>query len=238
MKLDILVFAAHPDDAELSCSGTIASHITQGKKVGLVDLTAGELGTRGNVVTRAQEAEEATKILGLAVRENLGFADGFFTDDRTHQLAIIAKIRKYRPEVVLANAIEDRHIDHGRASNLVHNGCFLSGLPKIETQENNQEQSAWRPKALYHYIQDRYIRPTFVVDITPYWEVKLASIRAYKTQFFNPGSKEPDTPISSSDFLYFLEARARDMGRLIGVTFGEGFTKATPPGVKSLFDLI
>jgi bacillithiol biosynthesis deacetylase BshB1 len=239
LKLDILAFAAHPDDTELSCSGTIASHIAEGKKVGVVDFTRGELGTRGTPETRDQEAKEASEILGLSVRENLGFADGFFQNDQAHQLKVIEVIRRYQPEIVLANAITDRHIDHGRAAQLAHDACFLAGLAKIITFDvHGNPQAAWRPKAVYHYIQDRYIQPAIVVDITNFWEIKVQAIRAFKTQFFDPNSAEPMTPISTPEFLDFLEGRAREMGRMIGVKYGEGFTKVTTPGVRSLFDLV
>ncbi|MFN3315289.1 MAG: bacillithiol biosynthesis deacetylase BshB1, partial [Raineya sp.] len=181
MKLDLLVFAAHPDDAELSCSGTIVAHIAKGKKVGIIDLTQGELGTRGTPQTRKQEAETATKIMGLHVRQNLGFADGFFKNDAEHQLAVIQKIREFQPEIVLANALTDRHPDHAKAAELVRDACFLAGLAKIETA-----QPAHRPKHLYHFIQDRYIAPDFVMDISDFWEIKKQAILAYKTQFNAP----------------------------------------------------
>lgn len=239
MKLDVLVFAAHPDDAELSCSGTIASLVTQGKKVGIVDFTRGELGTRGTPELREEEAKLAAQILGITIRENLGFDDGFFIIDRTHQLRLIQIIRKYRPEIVLANAIRDRHTDHGRAAELAREACFLSGLKKINTfSEQGKKQEAWRPRVLYHYIQDYHLKPSFVVDITPYWKTKMESVQAFKSQFFDPESDEPTTPISTPEFVNFLEGRAREMGRMIGVEFGEGFIKATPPGIRNLFDLL
>ncbi|MFC6999838.1 bacillithiol biosynthesis deacetylase BshB1 [Rufibacter roseus] len=242
MKLDLLAFASHPDDAELGCVGTILAHQAQGKKVGIVDLTRGELGTRGTPETRAQESEEATRILGLDARENLGMADGFFQNDREHQLKVVAAIRKYRPEIILMNAIHDRHPDHGRGSQLVSESCFLSGLRMVKTQdENGQEQEAWRPKAVYHYIQDRLITPDLVVDITPYWEKKKEAIYAFSSQFHTPGTKntnEPATYISSPDFIRFIEARALEMGHSIGVTYGEGFTKERNLGVRNLFDLL
>ncbi|MDX2301739.1 MAG: bacillithiol biosynthesis deacetylase BshB1 [Microscillaceae bacterium] len=239
MKLDVLVFAAHPDDAELSCSGTIASLVTQGKKVGIVDFTRGELGTRGTPELREEEAKLAAQILGITIRENLGFDDGFFIIDRTHQLVLIQTIRKYCPEIVLANAIRDRHTDHGRAAELAREACFLSGLKKINTfSEQGKKQEAWRPRVLYHYIQDYHLKPSFVVDITPYWKTKMESVQAFKSQFFDPESDEPTTPISTPEFVNFLEGRAREMGRMIGVEFGEGFIKATPPGIRNLFDLL
>jgi N-acetylglucosamine malate deacetylase 1 len=238
MKLDILVFAAHPDDAELSCAGTIVSQISKGRKVGIIDLTRGELGTRGSADIRNQEATASAKILGLHVRENAFFADGFFTNDDAHIHELIRFIRKYQPEVVLANAIHDRHPDHGRGSELASRACFLSGLRKIETKLGNKIQKEWRPKSVYHYIQDRYITPDFVVDISKHWDKKIRSIKAYKSQFHNPDSKEPLTYISDPEFFNFIEARAREMGHAIGVKYGEGFTKEKQVGVRDIFDLI
>ena len=238
MKLDILVFAAHPDDAELACSGTILKYTSEGKKVGVVDLTQGELGTRGSAELRAQEAAASAEILGLAIRENLGLRDGFFLNDEVNRLKVIEAIRKYQPEIVLANAYSDRHPDHGRASELINDAVFLSGLTKIETQLDGRGQKPWRPRLLLHYIQDRYIQPDILIDITPYWEQKLAAIRAFKSQFFDPKSKEPDTYISSPDFLNALEARCREFGKSIQVTYAEGFTSKKLLGVKSLFDLL
>ncbi len=237
MKLDVLVFAAHPDDAELACSGTILKYTNEGKKVGIVDLTQGELGTRGSAQLRAQEAAASAEILGLTIRENLGLRDGFFLNDEVNRLKVIEAIRKYQPEIVLANAFSDRHPDHGRASELINDAVFLSGLSKIETQLNDQTQKPWRPRLLLHYIQDRYIQPDILIDITPYWEQKLASIRAFKSQFFDPKSSEPDTYISSPDFLNALEARCREFGKSIQATYAEGFTSKKLLGVKSLFDL-
>jgi bacillithiol biosynthesis deacetylase BshB1 len=238
MKLDLLVMAAHPDDAELSCAGIILTHVNAGKKVGIVDFTQGELGTRGTAETRKSEAELSSQILKLSARENLGLADGFFVKDKESLLKVITVIRKYQPEIVIANAITDRHTDHGKASNLASEACFLSGLRKIETFEADKPQEAWRPKVVYHYIQDRYITPDFVIDITPYWEEKMKAIMAFSTQFHNPTLNAPQTPLSTPDFLYFLEARSRELGRNIGVTFAEGFTKERPMGIKNLFDLI
>ncbi len=238
MKLDILVFAAHPDDAELACSGTILKYTSEGKKVGVVDLTQGELGTRGSAELRAEEATASAEILGLAIRENLGLRDGFFLNDEVNRLKVIEAIRKYQPEIVLANAYSDRHPDHGRASELINDAVFLSGLTKIETQLDGRGQKPWRPRLLLHYIQDRYIQPDILIDITPYWEQKLASIRAFRSQFFDPKSKEPDTYISSPDFLNALEARCREFGKSIQVTYAEGFTSKKLLGVKSLFDLL
>ncbi|MEY2760504.1 MAG: hypothetical protein RLZZ96_404 [Bacteroidota bacterium] len=219
MKLDILVMAAHPDDAELSCAGTILKHIAAGKKVGIVDFTRGELGTRGTPEIRLQESADATKILGLHVRENLGIRDGFFRNDEETQLKLIEVIRKYQPDIVLANALEDRHPDHGKGAQLAIDACFLSGLRQIKTGD----LPAWRPTHVYHYIQDRYLEPDFVVDISTQWDLKEAAIRAFKSQFFDPNSSEPASYISSPDFLNFIQARAMEMGHKIGVKYGEGF---------------
>jgi N-acetylglucosamine malate deacetylase 1 len=237
MKLDILVFAAHPDDAELGCGGTIAKHISLGYKVGVIDLTRGELGTRGTAQTRDQEAKDSAKILGLSIRENLNLRDGFFKNDEEHQLKVIQAIRKYQPEIVLANAIHDRHPDHGKGAALAFDSCFLSGLAKIETQENGKAQQAWRPKHLYHYIQSQLIDPDFVVDVSPHWQTKMGSIKAFKTQFFDPTSSEPETFISKPSFLTFLEARAKEFGQSIGVEYAEGFTTTSKMGVEDLFQL-
>lgn len=237
MKLDILAFGAHPDDVELGCGATIAKEIANGKKVGIVDLTRGELGTRGTAETRDQEAGEAAKILGVSVRENLAFADGFFVNDKTHQLEVIKMIRKYQPEVVLCNAIDDRHIDHGKGSQLVSDACFLSGLLKIETEFDGVKQERWRPKQVYHYIQWKHLEPDFVVDVSGFIDIKMASVLAYKTQFFDPKSNEPQTPISSKNFTDSIHYRARDLGRLIGVEHAEGFTVERYVAVDNLFDL-
>ncbi|MDP5120661.1 MAG: bacillithiol biosynthesis deacetylase BshB1 [Spirosomaceae bacterium] len=238
LKLDILVFAVHPDDAELGCSGTIASHIAKGKKVGIVDFTQGELGTRGSAEIRLAEADSSSKILGLAARENLKMRDGFFKNDEAHQKQLIQVIRKYQPEIVLANAVEDRHPDHGRAAELTLQACFYSGLRMIEsTDENGNTQAAWRPKAVYHYIQDRYIEPDFVTDISDFWETKEKSIRAFKSQFYDPNSNEPESYLTSPDFLKFVIARSQEMGHKIGTKYGEGFTISKTMGVKNLFDL-
>ncbi len=239
MKLDILAFASHPDDIELGCAGTLIAHIAQGKKVGIIDLTRGELGTRGTPESRIEEAEEASKIMGLSARENLGFADAFFINDKEHQLKVIEKIRKYQPDLVIMNAIHDRHPDHGKGSDLVSEACFKAGLKMIPTvNEAGEEQVAWRPKAVYHYIQDRWITPDVVVDITEHWEKKMETIRAFKSQFYNPDDTSPNTYISSPEFLDFIVARAKELGHSIGVTYGEGFTKERNIGVKSLFDLL
>ncbi len=238
MKLDILAFGAHPDDVELGCGGTISKEIALGKKVGIIDLTRGELGTRGSAEIRNQEAEDAAKILGVSVRENLDMRDGFFVNDESHQLEIIQMLRKYKPEIVLCNAIDDRHIDHGKGSQLVSDACFLSGLMKIETEINGEKQEAWRPKLVYHYIQWKHITPDFVVDITGYNDKRVEAIMAYSSQFFNPNSDEPETLIASKNFLESLNYRAQDLGRLIGTDYAEGFTVERYLGVNSLGDLI
>lgn len=237
MKLDILAIGAHPDDVELGCGGTVAKEVANGKKVGILDLTRGELGTRGTAYTRGQEATDAAEILGVTVRENVAFADGFFVNDKAHQLEVIKMIRKYQPEIVLCNAIDDRHIDHGKGSQLVSDACFLSGLIKIETDVEGQNQAPWRPKSVYHYIQWRDLKPDIVVDITSFIDKKMASVFAYKTQFYNPDSKEPETPISSKNFSDSIEYRARNTGRIVGVEYAEGFTVERYPAVESLFDL-
>ncbi|WP_026839108.1 bacillithiol biosynthesis deacetylase BshB1 [Gillisia sp. JM1] len=238
MKLDILAIGSHPDDIELSCAGTIAKEVDKGKKVGVLDLTRGELGTRGTAETRDQEAADAAKILGLKIRENLGFKDGFFINNEEHQLEVIRIIRKYKPEIVFCNAIDDRHIDHGKGSKLVSDACFLSGLLKIETKDNGVVQEPWRPKHVYHYIQWKNITPDIAVDITGYMDIKLNSVKAYKTQFFDKDSSEPATPISSDNFFDSITYRARDLGRLIGTEHAEGFTVERYPAVDSIFDLI
>lgn len=238
MKLDILAFGAHPDDVELSCAATIAKEISLGKKVGIVDLTRGELGTRGSAELRDQEAANSAKILGVSTRENLGFADGFFVNDKQHQLEIIKMIRKYQPEIVLCNAVDDRHIDHPKGSQLVSDACFLSGLLKTATELNGEVQEKWRPKQVYHYIQWKNIEPHFVVDVTGFMDIKAASIKAYSSQFFDPKSNEPETPITSKNFIDSVLYRANDLGRLIGVESAEGFTSERYVAVKSLDKLI
>lgn len=238
MKLDILAFGAHPDDVELGCGGTIAKEIHNGKKVGIIDLTRGELGTRGTADTRKEESNSAAQILGVTIRENLGFADGFFVNDKSHQLEIIKMIRKYQPTMVLCNAIDDRHIDHGKGSKLVSDACFLSGLVKIETTLDGKLQQQWRPDYVYHFIQWKNIEPDIVVDISGFIDKKMAAVHAYKTQFFDPESKEPQTPISSKNFTDSIDYRARDLGRLIGTEHAEGFTVERYAAVKSLFDLV
>ncbi|WP_375416198.1 bacillithiol biosynthesis deacetylase BshB1 [uncultured Hymenobacter sp.] len=239
MKLDILALGAHPDDVEMSCAGTLLAAAALGQKIGIVDFTRGELGTRGTPAIRAAEAAVAAEVLGLSARENLGLPDGFFRNDREHQLPLIQAIRRYQPNVVLANAIHDRHPDHGRAAELARDACFLSGLRMIETlDEDGQPQQPWRPRNLYHYIQDQYVTPAFVVDITAHWPTKWASILAYRSQFFNPESTEPETYLTSQAFSQFLEARGRDVGHLIGAEFGEGFTVHRPVGVRGVGELL
>ncbi|OSY87673.1 GlcNAc-PI de-N-acetylase [Tenacibaculum holothuriorum] len=238
MKLDILAFGAHPDDVELGCAATIAKEISLGKKVGIVDLTRGELGTRGSAELRDKEAAKAAEILGVTVRENLAFADGFFKNDKEHQLAIIRMIRKYQPEIVLCNAIDDRHIDHGKGSSLVSDACFLSGLLKIETELEGEKQEKWRPKQVYHYIQWKNIEPDFVVDVTGFIQKKVDAVFAYGSQFYDPKSSEPETPITSKNFTDSIEYRARDLGRLIGVDYAEGFTTERYVAVEDLSKLI
>ncbi len=238
MKLDILVIAAHPDDAELGCGGTIAKHTSSGLKVGILDLTRGELGTRGTIQTREQEAKAASTILGIQVRENLSLADGFFKNDKESQLAVVQKIRTYQPDIILANAIRDRHPDHGKGAELAADACFLAGLTKIETKDAaGKVQQAWRPKNVYHYIQSQYIQPDFIIDVTDVWETKMAAIKAYKTQFFSSDSTEPQTFISRPEFINFLEGRAIELGNIAGIKYAEGFTTHRYPVVNKLTDL-
>lgn len=236
--MDILVFGAHPDDAELGAGGTIAKEISLGKKVGIVDLTRGELGTRGSADIRDTESAAAAKILGVTVRENLRFRDGFFTNDEAHQLEVIKMIRKYRPKIVLCNAVEDRHIDHGRGSSLVSDACFLSGLRRIATTHENEKQVEWRPKLVYHYIQWKNLVPDFAVDISNFITIKTDAILAYSSQFHDPDSEEPETPISSKTFIESVNYRAKDLGRLIGTEYAEGFTVERMVAVDSLDHLI
>ncbi|MGN6396129.1 MAG: bacillithiol biosynthesis deacetylase BshB1 [Mucilaginibacter sp.] len=239
LKLDILVLSVHPDDAELGCAGTILKHIAQGKKVGIVDLTRGELGTRGSAEIRDKEAAESGRILGLSIRENLAIPDGFFENTREYQLKIIGAIRKFQPEILITNAYHDRHPDHGRANKLVEESAFLAGLRKIETYADSGElQEAWRPKQVLHFIQDNYIRPDILVDVTDFWDKKIESIRAFGSQFHNPDwAEEPQTYISSPEFIQVVEARAREFGKSINVKYAEGFTSRKILGVDSLFDL-
>ncbi|OZI08509.1 bacillithiol biosynthesis deacetylase BshB1 [Siphonobacter sp. BAB-5385] len=239
MKLDLLVLAAHPDDAEMSCGGLMAMEVANGKKVGIVDFTQGELGTRGTPEIRLQEAADAARMLGLSARENLGFRDGFFVNDEAHQLKVVEVIRRYQPEILIANAIDDRHPDHGKAAAVAETAHFLSGLRRIETFEpDGTPQAPWRARQVFHYIQDRYIKPDVVVDISDYWQQKVESIKAYRSQFFNPDSDEPSSYISSKEFMDFLVARWRELGHQIGVEFGEGYTNYRQIGAKNLSSLI
>lgn len=225
MKLDILVIAAHPDDAEISCSGTLLLHIAKGYKVGILDLTMGEMGTRGSAELREHEAANSSKILGLSFRYNIGLADCFFTNDQESQRKIISQLRHFQPEVVICNAPEDRHPDHGKGASLAIDACFYSGLSKIETEWEGKKQDAWRPKNVFHYLQDRLLVPDLVFDITPFWDKKIEALKAFKSQFYDPSSDEPETYISTESFWKFLEARAREMGHYISVPYGEGFKK-------------
>lgn len=238
MKLDILVFGAHPDDAELSCGATIAKEVSLGRKVGIVDLTRGELGTRGSAELRDLEAANAATILGVTIRENLRFRDGFFRNDETHQLEVIKMIRKYQPDIVICNAFDDRHIDHGKGSKLVSDACFLSGLVKINTLEDGENQEAWRPRQVYHYIQWKNLIPDFVVDVTGFMDVKVQSLMAYGSQFYDPNSTEPVTPIATKNFKDSILYRAADLGRLINTEYAEGFTVERYVAVSSLGSLI
>lgn len=237
MKLDILAFGAHPDDVEISCGGTLAKEVSLGKKVGIIDLTRGELGTRGSAEIRDKEAAAAAIILGVAIRENLNMRDGFFVNDEAHQLEIIRIIRKYQPEIVLCNAVDDRHIDHSKGSRLVSDACFLSGLIKVETVNEDENQLPWRPKLVYHYIQWKNTTPNFVVDISGYNDQKVAAILAYTSQFYNPNSTEPETLIATKNFKESLSYRTQDLGRLIGTDYAEGFTVERTLAVNSLWDL-
>jgi bacillithiol biosynthesis deacetylase BshB1 len=237
IKLDILAVGVHPDDVELSCSGTLLKHIALGKKVGILDLTLGELGTRGNAELRTQEANNSANILGIQVRKQLNMADGFFEHNENHIYQIIEMIRLFQPEIVLCNAIQDRHPDHGRAAKLTADACFYSGLAKIQTNHHNVAQTCWRPKAVYHYIQDNFIEPDFVIDISEHMDKKMESILAFSSQFYNPNSDEPETPISSKNFMEHIKSRARQFARAINVDYAEGFTTNRYPGVDNLFDL-
>ena len=238
MKLDILAIGAHPDDVEMSAGGTLAKEVANGKKVGILDLTRGELGTRGSAAIRDQESANAAAILGVSMRLNLGLADGFFENNRETQLAVIKMIRKYQPEIILCNAVDDRHIDHGKGSKLVSDACFLSGLTKIETTDEGNVQDAWRPKLVYHYIQWKELQPDFVVDISGYEDQKMKAIFAYKSQFFDENSLEPDTPISSKNATDSMLYRNRNLGRLIGTEAAEGYTVERFVAVNSIYDLI
>ncbi len=241
MKLDMLVLMAHPDDAELGCAGTIISHVKKGFKVGVVDFTQGELGTRGDAETRMKEAEAAAKIMGLSVRKNMKFRDGFFLNDEQHQYEVIKVIRRFQPEIILANAIQDRHPDHAKGAELTVKASFLSGLKKIETTWEGKQQGAWRPTKIYHIIQSRFIEPDFSVDVSDFWEEKMQSIFAYKTQFHTADAASTEgeqTFISTPDFMKFIEGRGRELGKNIGVEYAEGFTKGQPLGVSNLFELV
>jgi bacillithiol biosynthesis deacetylase BshB1 len=239
MKIDILAFGAHPDDVELSCGGTIYKEIQNGKTVGIIDMTKGELGTRGSVAIRKKEAAHAAELLGVSFRENLNFSDGFIMNDKAHQLKVIKIIRQYRPEIVLCNAVDDRHTDHGKASKLVSDACFLSGLGKLETHSDGSTdfQEPWRPKSIYHYIQWKTLQPDFVVDISAQIDQKMAAVLAYSSQFYDPNSQAAETPISSKNFIESIRYRAADLGRLVGVDFAEGFNVERLPAIDSLFDL-
>ena len=232
IKLDILVFGAHPDDVELGCGGTIIKEVRSGKKVGIIDLTRGELGTRGTTESRDEETNQAAAIMGVAIRENMNFKDGFFKDNEEHKLALIKKIRQYRPEIVITNALSDRHPDHPRGSQITIDACFLAGLEKIETG-----QQTWRPRAIYHYIQFNNLTPDIVVDISNQMDLKIKAVKAYKTQFYNPDSKESETIISSKDFLESVKYRAQDLGRQSNCKYAEGFIAHQLPKVDSLLEI-
>lgn len=239
MKLDILAIGAHPDDVELGCSGTLIGEIRKGKKAGIVDLTQGELGTRGTIETRYQEAADAARIMGLSVRENLKMRDGFFRNDEEHQLQLIRVLRKYRPEIVIGNILEDRHPDHGKAGWLIYDACFLSGLRQVKTTgDDGSEQEKWRPRMLLHYIQDRFFEPDIILDVSDVWEQRMEAIRAYRTQFHDPSSQEPQTYLSSPEFMEALTARARLLGKRIGVKYGEGFLSKKSIGLHGLDALV
>lgn len=239
MKLDVLAIGAHPDDVELGCSGALINEVKRGKKVGIIDLTQGELGTRGTIETRYQEAADAARIMGVHVRENLKFRDGFFVNDEAHQLKLISVIRKYQPEIVIGNILEDRHPDHGKAGSLIYDACFLSGLRQVKTtDESGKEQEKWRPKYLFHYIQDRFYEPDLIVDISDVWEQRMDSIKAYKTQFHDPDSTEPQTYLSNPEFLDAITGRARLLGKRIGVQFAEGFISKKNIGIRNFDALV
>ena len=239
MKLDVLAIGAHPDDVELGCSGTLINEVKKGKQVGIIDLTQGELGTRGTVETRYLEAADAARIMGIAVRENLKMRDGFFKNDEAHQLQLVKALRTYRPDIVIGNVLEDRHPDHGRAGHLIYDACFLSGLKQVVTTDDaGNEQEKWRPRYLLHYIQDRFYEPDLIVDVTEVWEQRLKAVKAYKTQFLSPGSEEPQTYISSPEFFESIISRARLLGKRIGVPYAEGFLSKKSIGIKNLDALI
>ncbi|MES2702334.1 MAG: bacillithiol biosynthesis deacetylase BshB1 [Bacteroidota bacterium] len=238
MKLHILAIAAHPDDIELSCAGTLIKHAQMGQATGIVDLTMGELGTRGSAELRLQEAQDAAKVMGVKVRENARMADGFFRNDEEHQRRLVAYIRHYRPEIVLANALSDRHPDHGRGGRLIADACFLAGLRKVETERDGVKQEPWRPKRVYHVMQDRPFEPAFIVDISTVFEQKMEAIRCYKSQFHDPASTEPVTYIATEQFLQQLAARDALLGRRIGAHYGEGFASENIPGIATLDSLV
>ncbi|HJW17649.1 MAG TPA: bacillithiol biosynthesis deacetylase BshB1 [Flavisolibacter sp.] len=238
MKLDVLAVGSHPDDVELGCSGTLINEIRKGKKVGIIDLTQGELGTRGTVETRYQEAADAARIMGVSVRENLKMRDGFFVNDEAHQLELVKMIRKYRPEIVIGNILEDRHPDHGKGGWLTYDACFISGLRQVKTEYEGKEQEKWRPKMLLHYIQDRFFEPDFIIDVSDVWEQRMESIKAYKTQFHDPNSNEPQSYLSNPEFMEAIVSRARLLGKRIGVKYGEGFMSKKSIGLTDLDALV
>lgn len=238
ITLDILAFGAHPDDVEISCGATLIRSVEEGKKLGIIDLTGGELGSRGTQSIRREEAKRAGDLIGLTIRENLEFRDCFFINDETHRMRVIEKLRQYRPEIVLVNSPSDRHPDHGRASQLVREACFYSGLAKIETFHEGVAQQAWRPRSVFMYIQDYFLEPSFVVDISEYWDKKRAALQCYSSQFFDPTSTEPKTPISGEEFFDFLYGKALNLGRPCGFTLGEGFIVDRYPGVRGLSDIL
>lgn len=237
MKLDILAIGVHPDDIELACGGTLLHHAALGHATGVLDLTLGQLGTRGTPEIRLQEAEASAKILGLKVRENAGMEDGYFQNDKAHQLQVIKYLRRYKPDVVLANALKDRHPDHIRAGKLISDACFYAGLQKIETEWEGEKQEAWRPRNVYHYVQARHVTPDFVVDITPYMETKMKAVMAFKSQFYNPDSEEKNTFISSPEFLDFIKSRSIEYGTIVGVRYAEGFTTQRYLGIRDITQL-
>lgn len=238
IKLDVLALAAHPDDVEISASGIMIKHKAEGYATGIVDLTAGELGTRGTAEIRALESAKASEIMKLDIRENLCMRDGFFEITEENLLKIVQVIRKYRPEVLLVNAPSDRHPDHGRAHEMQIRASFLSGLSKIQTMEEGETQRPWRPKTTYAYIQDHYHEPSLIMDVSPYWDDRMKALMAFSSQFYDPDSKEPQTPISTPDFLHFIEGRAKQLGRIINAKFAEGLIAVRPIGAKNLLDLL
>lgn len=237
MKLDILAFGVHPDDVELGCSGLLLNEIQQGKSAGIIDLTLGEMGTRGTPEIRLQEAADAAKILGISIRENLKLDDCFFENNRESKMRVIESIRAYQPDIIISNALWDRHPDHGRSNQLVEDASFLSGLDKIKTQRNNVQQKPWRPRLVIHYIQDRFIQPDFVVDVTDVWDKRMQSIMAHASQLFDPASNEPETYISSKGFYEGITARAMEFGRPCGFKYAEGYTCKKTIGLKSIGNL-